>query len=202
MSRFVRSLGVATAVLAICFALTSSGRSQAQQPGVFEVLIPASSLGQPIGNSPGTLGQATARITAQANGVTCATVDLSMATTSDVVMQLGMSGQPPECALDGAKVTFVNGARCDPLSTEMVLAKGTRQTLQNLAPKPPGSTPSPSGCVRVPDPTPFAQPQPAPQLPAGGIPPPPGITAQILSVVTVPAIVPPQTGDAGLAGEP
>ena len=160
--------------------------AEAQQPSVFEVVIPASSLKLAVNGPAGIrrLGQLQGTMTAQANGIACITADLS-SMTSDVTLHLGLPGQPAACSMDGAKVTFFN-ARCIPLSAEMVLTRGTRQVLQNLAPAAPGSTPSSPGCLPNPTPT-------------GGISMPPGLRPDSPTVPQERLIVPPDTGDAGLA---
>jgi hypothetical protein len=164
---------LALAVLATISALTASVPARAQQPAIFEVIIPAERLNMPVGfRDPEiqTIRQFLGRLTVRANGAVCLSIDLT-ASSGDAVMQLGLPGQASPCSTDGSTVVFHDG-RGAQLATQYVLRKGTRETLINLAPVPPG------GPTLGPPPTPRA-PQPTPQASQ--------------------AFTPPSTGDAGLA---
>ncbi|MPZ48916.1 MAG: hypothetical protein GEU75_06340 [Dehalococcoidia bacterium] len=105
----------------------------AQQASAFEIVIPGQSLSR-VATGPETLGQWMAELRAYANGVECTRANV--ATSSDVVLQLGLAGQPAACSTDGARVVLVDVHEFQ-LAQEFTLAKGTRVTLTNLAPLPP-----------------------------------------------------------------
>ncbi|MPZ49709.1 MAG: hypothetical protein GEU75_10530 [Dehalococcoidia bacterium] len=118
--------------------------SNAEVPaGVFRIVISAHSLNSPLSRSAtgfDTLGQALGTLTVLANGTSCVQVDVA-ARQRDVVVELGRAGPPPDCATEGAMITFVDG-RGIQLNARMTLTKGTQQRLSNLAPVPPSSGPS------------------------------------------------------------
>jgi hypothetical protein len=90
--------------LMVLAALTIAPSTQAQQPDVFEVVISINALNTPVAQpSPGinTLGQLLHSITAYANESVCARAELATA-TSNVVLRLGLPGQPAACSTNGA----------------------------------------------------------------------------------------------------
>ena len=122
---------------------------------------------------PATLREFLGLITVRANGAICLTVDLRPS-NSDVVLLVGAPGQASPCTQDGSVVTFNDGHGAE-VAMRMVLRKGTRESLFNLAPIPPG------------------QKQPlSPLLPPLAMVGPPPIVPSV-------AIAPPQAGDGGLA---
>ena len=129
---------VLIALLASSTTLATSNAGHAQQPEIFEIVVPAASLNPVAGpfDNRATLRQFLGQLTVRANGAVCLTTDLTTS-SSDVVMQLGLPGQASPCTTDGSVVTF-NDGQGNELFVRMVLRKGTRQTLNNLAPYPPG----------------------------------------------------------------
>ena len=125
--------------------------SHAQQPGVFEVLMSASDLAARTGTGA-TLGEGLGPITAFADGAECVSADVSSA-SADVVLQLGLAGQPSACSRDGATVTFREG-RGYLLVSEFPLVKGTRVALINFAPYPPGAEPTATPSAQSTEPPP------------------------------------------------
>ena len=134
---------VAAAAILTAFLVTAPGR--AQQPDVFEVLIPAAVLDTPAGDGT-LLGDALGTITAFSGRNEC--VDADTTSGQEVVLRLGEPGQPPACGVAGAIVTFVN-ARCHQLATKFVLRPGERKVLDNVAPLPPDE--QPQDCIPNPD---------------------------------------------------
>jgi hypothetical protein len=131
------------ALLASTSALAQSDRGHAQQPVLFEIVVPAASLDSVAGpfNDTAPLRQILGKLTVRANGAICLTAEL-MASTSDVVMQLGLPGQASPCTMDGSEVTLTDGHGIL-LSARFTLRKGSREVLINLAPLPPGTAPVP-----------------------------------------------------------
>ena len=169
-------------LLVLSLGVTSvSSAVRAQEPGVFEVVVPAAQLNEPVGfidPEIKTIGQFLGGLTAYADGTPC--VQTSTTTGGDAVLRVGAAGQPAPCMVEGAIVTFVDGF-CRQLASQAVLRKGTSVTLTNLAPVPPGSgldcvpsTPSPaaSSTAAPPQVQPIASSTPLPQSPPGGITPP------------------------------
>lgn len=128
---------ILTAMFLVGLATATASYVKAQQADVFEIVVPADSLLAKSGST--TLGESLRRITAYANNEECVSVAVA-AVTSDVVLALGTEGQPATCQSNGSIVTFVDG-QGRPLAVQMTLELGTRQTLTNLAPSPPGSVP-------------------------------------------------------------
>jgi len=173
----IRDVLAAICGLSAGLTLLASSTAKAQEPDIFEVVVPIEVIGLEIPGAGFTLGEAILQVTAYADGQECASVETAGAET-DVVIRLGAPGQAEVCSRDGAIVTFVDGF-CHRLATEMILRPGTQATLDNLAPVPPGTTEPVEGCLQ-PTPTPLPPDStPTPQPPPGGI-------------------QPPDTGDAGL----
>jgi hypothetical protein len=126
--------------VALLIALPGTAPTHAQDPEVFEVLVPLDRLQAQTQDGP--FGDWLGSITASAAGLVCTTVDVSN-TTQDVILQLGLPGQPSVCRQDGAIVTFVD-VHGFPFSISMTLRLGTREVLDNLAPVPPDSSPLPA----------------------------------------------------------
>jgi hypothetical protein len=114
-------------------------------------------------NDRAPLRQILGKLTVRANGAVCLTADL-MATSSDVVMQLGLQGQASPCTMDGSEVTFTDG-QGRLLAARLTLRKGSGEMLTNLAPVPPGApsfpaTPAPPGNAGAPPGAPPPPPMP------------------------------------------
>src|SRR5688572_32645889 len=124
------------AALTAAAVMSSTTPARAQQPSLFEILIPATSLNSRGNqNVPGrsespSLRESLGYLTVRANGAVCLTVDL-MSSNSDVLMQLGLQGQASPCTQDGSVVSFSDGQGSE-LFVRMVIKNGTRQTLINL----------------------------------------------------------------------
>src|SRR5688572_32689579 len=101
------------------------------------------------------------------------TTEIYTLSLHDALPILGLQGQASPCTQDGSVVTFNDGQGSE-LFVRMVIKNGTRQTLINLAPHPPGQGLNLG--PRFPNPLFHA-----------------------LHPVARPAISPPQAGDGGLA---
>jgi hypothetical protein len=119
-------------------AQRARSEAAASQAGLFEILVSSESLRSPLSFAAtgyNTLGESLGSLTAYANGVACTTA--SVATGSDVLLQLGVAGQPVECGSEAAPVALLD-ERGRQLAVQYTLTKGIRVTLTNLAPVPPG----------------------------------------------------------------
>jgi hypothetical protein len=169
---------LAFAALTAAAVMATTTPARAQQPSLFEILIPATSLNMrgnltvPGRSESPALREFLGYLTVRANGAVCLTVNLT-SSNSDVLVQLGLQGQASPCTQDGSVVTFNDGQGSE-LFVRMMLKNGTRQTLINLAPHPPGQGLNLG--PRFPNPL-FLALQPVPR----------------------PAVTPPQAGDGGLA---
>jgi hypothetical protein len=108
--------------------------------GIFRIVISAEALNSPVsraGTGFDTLGQALGTLTVLANGTPCVEIDVANR-QADVVVDLGRTGPPPECATESATITFEDQRRI-PLAARMALTKGTQRRLSNFAPEPPSS---------------------------------------------------------------
>jgi len=92
-----------------------------------------------------TLGAFTGSITVMANGVACSSVKLGKAAVTDaagnVRIHLGSAGQPIQCSIAGATVTFVRADGAT-LYEKRTLLPGVTQMIQNLAPEAPFDGPT------------------------------------------------------------
>jgi hypothetical protein len=123
-------VAIAIAVSIGYLALTAS--SNAQQSTVFDVIIPATVLSLP--SPDGTLRQSYREISVYSNGQFCTTANLA-SSSGDVVLHVGLPGQPPACSIPGATLSFLNGQYVQLYQT---LTIGGRNILDNMAPVPPG----------------------------------------------------------------
>jgi hypothetical protein len=193
-SRSARLVVIASFVFAVALLLAPS--TQAQQPDLFEVVVPIASLNQPVSDPASTgittLKQLLYSMSAYANGSFCTRVDLA-SVTADVVVRLGTPGQPAACSTAGALVQFFDG-HCREFNNTLTITIGTRQSFPNMAPKPPGTESAlQRACVPTAPPIVFpTSTLPSPLL--GGIAPPQSQGVRSAA----PVLRPPDTGDAGL----
>jgi hypothetical protein len=163
--------------------LLLSGIAHAQEPNVFEVVIPAALLNQPVGfidPEIKTIGQSMGGVTAYGvEGARCAHTSTSAG--GDAVLRLGLVDQPEACRVEGAVIVLVDD-HCRQLATTFELRKGTRATLTNLAPT---AVHAPFLNCIPPTPRPGS-----PEAIATNLPRP-----------QIGTIAPPNTGDGGLADD-
>jgi len=143
--KVVRRLVVfAVAGLVIAVTLSTACGGGDSSDSSFRVLIPAGTLNAPV-NLPErpavkTLGEATGTLTVFVGSQECVTADLADRTArdaaGDLLIKVGAPGQPTGCAVEGARVTFVE-ADGKELYVEFVFRRGATEILSNLAPKPP-----------------------------------------------------------------
>jgi hypothetical protein len=171
----------------LMFTIQAASAQQAE-PDVFEVQLPAHVLDLPIPDSGRDLRSAIGSITAFADGEQC-TEPVEIGNAEDeVILYLGLDGQPSVCSREGAIVTFKE-ERGFWLDAWFVLEPDTRVVLDNFAPSPP--------CDPGPCPTPGPSPTPgfSPTAPAV---PTPAATSTQTPVRSGQTILPPDTGSAGL----
>ena len=97
---------VLVALITSTTVMAVSMLGHAQQPSLFEVVIPATLLNAaaspPNSPAPQTLRQFLGELTVRANGAVCFTTDLTSSST-DVVLQLGLPGQASPCTMMGRR---------------------------------------------------------------------------------------------------
>lgn len=144
-------------VLSAMFALVAllggtGGSTQAQVSSEYQIVVPKASLDRPL-TLPGisTFGAGLKSLTAKVGSATCTTA-VTAGATSDVILRIGLPGQPEACSEEGAIVWLINGDGRR-LSQTFTLHKGTRDALANFVPVPPGTPqepkPNPLGPMQV-----------------------------------------------------
>jgi hypothetical protein len=128
------------AVLLIGAALAGTARPSGAEDETMRIVVAASALNTPASGS--TLGASLGTITATVGEATCTTVDLmdgrNQLPNGEKLIEIGDARtQPGGCHSEGAIVRFYDG-RGRELTIEYAFRAGATETLENLAPKPPG----------------------------------------------------------------